>query len=382
MIRSILVLFALLLLASCATTSSQMRALPRAPDTLQLAGFTFQRPAEAGWMLASSSQAEIAIIRPGTDLDESFVIQAFIHSLPEFENDANFLKFLTTNPAGNQNPRFEQLSTDSTLIESKYGRCVRINIGKRDLQPVTRSGDRSPMYMDNLNVVCRHHEHPQIAVTFGASHRYRNPASKRALLPYVDQLLAQLSMTGLDYPVFDYLGQQATRSGDYSMGRRLLETALKLAMEKPIAKPEIARVRFNLGRAVGFGCDFPQAETLFKASIDAEIESVGANSNMLSARYFELARLYADQQKYALAIPYFERAIALLNEAARAQDPVGYALVLEDYARALQAEGEEQKHLEIVTRIEQLKQQNSAKQARFVARHYHTECTRTGNLND
>ena len=382
MTRLLLAPFALLLLVSCATTSSQMRALPRAPDTLQLAGFSFQRPAEADWMLASSSQAEISIIRPGTDLDESFVIQAFIHSLPEFENDADFLEFLTADPTDHQNPRFERLSIDSALIESKYDRCVRISIDNRDLQPVTRSGDPGPMFMDNLNIVCRHREHPQVAVTFGASHRYRNPASKSALQPDVDQLLAQFEMTDLDYQAFDYLGLQATRSGDYLMGRKLLQTALNLAMENAVAKAETARIRFNLARAAGFNCDFGQAEILFKASIDEEIEYVGANSPMLSSRYFELARLYADQHKYTLAIPYFERAIALLNDAAIAHDPIGYARVLEDYARALQAESEKRKYHEIRARIEQLKRDNPEKQARFVARHYHTECARAGHTND
>jgi tetratricopeptide (TPR) repeat protein len=132
---------------------------------------------------------------------------------------------------------------------------------------------------------------------------------------------------------------------------------------------------YGLGRANGYLCNFEEAEQWFKKSIETR-ESLADNQHAyITQNKLELARLYKASRKYALSNEQFQQAIERLeNLGIRSKDPIGYALVLEDYKFTLIQVGNLTKYTEVTALIEELKSLNPGIEPKFVAKQYSESC--------
>ena len=93
---------------------------------------------------------------------------------------------------------------------------------------------------------------------------------------------------------------------------------------------------YEYARACGVTCHYELAEEYLHKSLKLDEESSGP----IHFPLIELARLYLDQGKYDQAVPYFERALPVVeNLGAATIDPIGFAEFLEEYAIALDMSG-------------------------------------------
>jgi len=131
-------------------------------------------------------------------------------------------------------------------------------------------------------------------------------------------------------------GAAALRGGDWDGARRAYARA---AVNADLGRaPVRARsvMYYEYGRTSGATCFYDHAQEYLTKSLKLDEESSGPIHYPL----IELARLNLDQGKFAQAVPYFERAIPVVDKLnAEALDPIGFADLLDEYAKALNATG-------------------------------------------
>lgn len=172
-----------------------------------------------------------------------------------------------------------------------------------------------------------------------------------------------------------YSGDIAYVRGDYAQAKNSYYSALQVAMQQNW-KPHIASAKYGLGRSLGQLCEFNEAEKYLTEAANLESEISGGKGAHLSQDYFELARLYYDYGAYAKAIPFFHKALPIVEELGVASsDPIGYANVLENYAVALAKSGDTTAANAIERKIANLRQSNPGKNAGFNITRFNPNCT-------
>ncbi|WP_253281308.1 hypothetical protein [Cupriavidus sp. HPC(L)] len=132
------------------------------------------------------------------------------------------------------------------------------------------------------------------------------------------------------------VGAAAIRQGDWDTARRAFARVTVNAdlAELPAARRALAH--YEYGRSLGVTCYFDRAEEELKTAFELDKQA----GQPLYLSLVELARLNLDQGKYSQSAAYFERAIPLLEAAGVAKEaPMGYADILEEYARTLSGMG-------------------------------------------
>ena len=121
------------------------------------------------------------------------------------------------------------------------------------------------------------------------------------------------------------------------------------------AEPQaITGLWYEYGRTSGVICDYPEA----KRALEKSLESDKANNGPIIMDYFELARLHFDQKLYKEASAYYQSGIAATPKEIVAQDPIGYAEVLDEYGVALKQTGDVANSEKIIAEAKQLRSSN------------------------
>jgi tetratricopeptide (TPR) repeat protein len=78
----------------------------------------------------------------------------------------------------------------------------------------------------------------------------------------------------------------------------------------------------------------------------------------------ELARLKFDQKQYDNCIPYFRNAIGSMEKInAPVEAPAEFAIVLDEYAKALQETGRKQESISILARANEIRAKNQGQKS-------------------
>ncbi len=172
-------------------------------------------------------------------------------------------------------------------------------------------------------------------------------------------------------------GLQAESQRNWVHAREMYFRSLVNAKSSGASPEQISAATFNLGRMVGYTCDYPQAESLLKQSVDFEKKLVSPNPANLTKRWSELARLTYDMGKYsesaqwyALSVPELER-MGVVNI-----DPIGFADYLEAQGRALEKSGQSRPAAEVMERAGKLRAVSLGKSALFVPVEYSSVCAK------
>ena len=170
-------------------------------------------------------------------------------------------------------------------------------------------------------------------------------------------------------------GQQAEARKDYQAARIAYSRALlnaKLGEAPPAAT---SMLTYNLGRMEGYACNFSEAERLILDALAQEEKLSGPSSGLTSMRLLELARLNFDRGLYSQSLTYFERGVSAVEKLdIESSDPSGFALVLDDWAKALKESGEEEKAQGVLKRATSIRDRNPGKRPGFVPARYSPSC--------
>jgi tetratricopeptide (TPR) repeat protein len=164
----------------------------------------------------------------------------------------------------------------------------------------------------------------------------------------------------------------AVNSGDWENARRRYFLALQNAQWSEAKPEELARLNLQVGRASGVTCKYDAAEKHLNKSYDLDKKADAPTYLAL----IELARLSLAQSKTLEAVGFFERAMPELETVKLAKkDPIGYAELLEEYAKALSVSGNTSRAKSIAARASEMRAANQGKVGIYAETPYGKQCT-------
>ncbi len=137
-------------------------------------------------------------------------------------------------------------------------------------------------------------------------------------------------------------GIQAENMGDLELARKNYSRALANAEMGHLSDYETALIKYEYGRLTGYLCEHTEAEKFLKEALDLYLKmSPGDRApGNLSANYFELAHLFYDTGRKKESVQYFTSGLETIKKlGAVKSDPIGVALLFEEYGEALDLSG-------------------------------------------
>jgi tetratricopeptide (TPR) repeat protein len=169
--------------------------------------------------------------------------------------------------------------------------------------------------------------------------------------------------------------QDARDAGNYELAEQNYSKALINARLGHSPKPWISLIAYNLARMKAMLCKFGEAENLLQEALALEEQVSGRESGLVTMRLFELARVYDAAGRYPESIEYYEEAVRNIRALDfNSSDPIGFALVLDDYAEVLSKAGKGSESIRFKNEAEAIRSQNTGKQAVFKPDHYDQNC--------
>lgn len=161
------------------------------------------------------------------------------------------------------------------------------------------------------------------------------------------------------------------KQGNWEAARRTYTLALNNAEWAEDKPSELAKLNYEVGRANGVTCRYDVAEKHLNQAYEIDKQSSGPTYRAL----VELGRLNLKQGKSTEAVSFFDRAVLDLEKAkVPKSDPIGFAEVLEDYAKALYDAGDSSRSRTMIARANEARAQNSGKTATMGLTPYGTQC--------
>lgn len=170
------------------------------------------------------------------------------------------------------------------------------------------------------------------------------------------------------------MGIAALYRGDWDAARRAYARAAVNADlgGAPVRMRSV--MHYEYARASGVTCYYEHAEEHLAKALKLDEESSGPTHYPL----IELARLNLDQEKFAQAIPYFERALPIVEKLnAASVDPVGFANLLDEYVQALTMSGRAADAKVIQTRAANIRSKNPDLKSRTDRTPYGKHCAKS-----
>jgi tetratricopeptide (TPR) repeat protein len=166
-------------------------------------------------------------------------------------------------------------------------------------------------------------------------------------------------------------GMEAERSGDLALARQNYSRAYANAQMGNLGPKPEAYSLYEWSRVTGYLGMYPDAEKGFNDVLSLIDKSEGKAENLRTPTLLELARLLHDTNQHDKAVPIYQKATSELDKGDITRvDPIGYALVLDDYAQSLRASGNAKLADEVTARSVSIKEANKGMTAKFVGRRY------------
>lgn len=179
------------------------------------------------------------------------------------------------------------------------------------------------------------------------------------------------------------LGLQAELNGDYAAARDAYLRALAAASSVGADSGFVADITYNLGRMSGYLCDFRTAEAMLQQSLRLVESRTLTMTPAVSRRLFELGRLAIDEDRFVEAVAFFERALPVLeNLKMVAEDPLGFAYVLDELAYALDGAGQTDRAVSVRLRSSELREKSGHAVMQFRPKHFAQGCAETSTNRD
>jgi tetratricopeptide (TPR) repeat protein len=169
-------------------------------------------------------------------------------------------------------------------------------------------------------------------------------------------------------------GLRTMDAGDYVTAKKMFYEAYQRTDSYGVQSWLKAACAYNFAICEGQLGNFEQAENWFNESIALDEKVEGKDGPHASMRLFELARLYQAWGKNSQSIEMYEKAFLLADKQnALKTDPIGYAIVLNDYATVLKKADFEQKAESIENKAQKIRDANPGVEPKFKVRYYPTK---------
>lgn len=131
-------------------------------------------PLTGDWMIAKSSQAELAFARAGDAVNESFIAQVSLFALPDFKGKDEFETLVKQGvQADSPVERFKPVSADFEYTEQRGYPCVRYVGVTEDMKAKTTTSatETVKLLLQFNSLYCQHPTVPGVGFMVGMSHR-------------------------------------------------------------------------------------------------------------------------------------------------------------------------------------------------------------------
>lgn len=168
-----------------------------------------------------------------------------------------------------------------------------------------------------------------------------------------------------------YAAHVAQSNNDWDTARRHWAKALVNAQLGDESTKKLAVFNYEYGRALGVTCFFDESEKYLQNAMKLDKQVSGPVYMSL----LELARLNYDQNKFAQAVVYFEKLPTIYNEVKLdALDPIGTALVYEEYSVSLNRTNDKSKSKNFERKANSLRSYNPHNFSKSERTPYGTQC--------
>lgn len=153
---------------------SHAQALVPAGKMFANAFLDVRAPLTGDWMIAKSSQAELAFARVGDAANESFIAQVSLFALPDFKGKDEFETLVKQGvQADSPTERFKPVSADFEYTEQRGYPCVKYVGVTEDMKARTSTSvtETVKLMLQFNSLYCQHPTVPGVGFMVGMSHR-------------------------------------------------------------------------------------------------------------------------------------------------------------------------------------------------------------------
>lgn len=153
---------------------SHAQALVPAGKMFANAFLDVRAPLTGDWMIAKSSQAELAFARVGDAANESFIAQVSLFALPDFKGKDEFETLVKQGvQADSPTERFKPVSADFEYTEQRGYPCVKYVGVTEDMKARTSASatETVKLMLQFNSLYCQHPTVPGVGFMVGMSHR-------------------------------------------------------------------------------------------------------------------------------------------------------------------------------------------------------------------
>jgi len=154
--------------------SSHAQALVPSGKMFANAFLDVRAPLTGDWMIAKSSQAELAFARVGDAANESFIAQVSLFALPDFKGKDEFETLVKQGVlADSPTERFKPVSADFEYTEQRGYPCVKYVGVTEDMKAKTSTSatETVKLMLQFNSLYCQHPTVPGVGFMVGMSHR-------------------------------------------------------------------------------------------------------------------------------------------------------------------------------------------------------------------
>lgn len=168
---------------------------------------------------------------------------------------------------------------------------------------------------------------------------------------------------------------QSEWAGDFEHSKEMYYRSFVNARSGSASTEYISATLYGYGRMLGYTCDYTASNEALKESLELEKSISDTVTSNITKRLSELGRLNLARESYAEAAAYFGEASPELERLGMLKsDPVGYALYLEDYAKALAQSGQTKQSDSILLKAKNIRNSNADVTAKFTPIYYEDVC--------
>ncbi len=198
----------------------------------------------------------------------------------------------------------------------------------------------------------------------------------KASLSFVLSLLISSCSNSInEYTASQYyeFGIQAETADDLPLAQRNYSRAYKNAIMGNLGPKSEAYYLYEYARVTGYAGNYQESEKAFIDVLALIKKAEGEADDLRAPALAEYSRLLHDTDQHQKAIPIYEKAVIELELLdIESDDPIGFAILLDDYAESLSAAGFSERATRTANRSARLKANHKNTEPRFQGRRYKT----------
>lgn len=163
--KTLFLVFSAVSLFACSSSPElKVQAEPAVSNSMQK-GFSLSFPDQNEWTVINDKPYKIVMTKSGQAEKDRYMIQALVVKLPKFDNDEDFMDFITSRMEKSQSQSGTKVSEEHVqFVEGKTNKCVQYNSKEQ-------RSKKSEM-LEVVSFTCRHPDRENAGVYLAYSKKY------------------------------------------------------------------------------------------------------------------------------------------------------------------------------------------------------------------